>query len=106
MANWLARAQATLSESQGLMPIPDEAAELPVPGDPYDDRRTCRQCANLTAGGRCLAASRGELSHVASRNYSPVPGLPCRCAAYLPRADDADRRPGRVRWPGIDEGAA
>lgn len=64
-----------------------------------DDRRTCRQCANLAAGGRCLAAGRGELSHFASRKYSPVPDLPCRCAGYLPRADDPDRRPGRERWP-------
>ena len=95
-----------LPDSQGPMATPDEAAELPVPVGPYDDRRTCRQCANLTAGGRCLAASRGKLSHVASRKYSPVPDQPCRCVAYLPRADDPDRRPGRERWPGIDEGAA
>ena len=29
-----------LPDSQGLMPIPDEAGELPVPVGPYDDRRT------------------------------------------------------------------
>ena len=34
--------------------------------DPFDDRRTCAQCANLS-GSRCLAAKRGEIT--ASRSY-------------------------------------
>ena len=72
------------------------AAELPKP-DPYpDDRRTCDQCANLIAR-RCHAAKRGEI--VASRNYEPIRDLPRRCEGYAPVAADADRRPGRERWP-------
>jgi hypothetical protein len=74
------------------------AAELPKP-DPFpDDRRTCDQCANLIAR-RCQAAKRGEI--VASRNYEPIRDLPRRCEGYAPGAADADRRPGRERWPGL-----
>ena len=72
------------------------AEELPKP-DPYpDDRRTCDKCANLIAR-RCQAAKRGEI--VASRNYEPISDLPRRCEAYMPGADDLDRRPGAERWP-------
>lgn len=74
------------------------AAELPKP-DPFpDDRRTCNQCANLIAR-RCQAAKRGEI--VASRNYEPIRDVPRRCEGYAPGAADADRRPGRERWPGL-----
>ena len=76
------------------------AAELPKP-DPFpDDRRTCDQCANLIAR-RCQAAKRGEI--VASRNYEPIRDLPRRCEGYAPGAADADRRPGRERWPGLTD---
>ncbi len=63
-----------------------------------DDRRTCEQCANLI-GRRCQAAKRGEI--VASRNYEPIRDLPRRCEGYAPGTDDADRRHGRERWPGL-----
>ena len=65
-----------------------------------DDRRTCDQCANLIAR-RCQAAKRGEI--VASRNYEPIRDLPRRCEGYAPGAADADRRPGRERWPGLTD---
>jgi len=74
------------------------AAELPKPAPFPDDRRTCDQCANLIAR-RCQAAKRGEI--VASRNYEPIRDLPRRCEGYAPGAADADRRPGRERWPGL-----
>lgn len=64
-----------------------------------DDRRACKQCANRTEGGLCLAARRGEI--VASHNYEPIGDLPRRCEAYLPGADDRDRRRGAERWPGL-----
>jgi hypothetical protein len=64
-----------------------------------DDRRTCTQCANLTGRGLCLAARRGEI--VASRSYEPIRDLPRRCEGYMPGVDDADRRPGLERWPGL-----
>ena len=76
------------------------AAELPKPGPFPDDRRTCDQCANLIAR-RCQAAKRGEI--VASRNYEPIRDLPRRCEGYAPGAADADRRPGRERWPGLTD---
>ena len=76
------------------------AAELPKP-DPFpDDRRTCDQCANLMAR-RCQAAKRGEIE--ASQNYEPIRDLPRRCEGYAPGAADADRRPGRERWPGLTD---
>ena len=76
------------------------AAELPKP-DPFpDDRRTCDQCANLMVR-RCQAAKRGEI--VASQNYEPIRDLPRRCEGYAPGAADADRRPGRERWPGLTD---
>jgi hypothetical protein len=64
-----------------------------------DDRRICTQCANLTGRGLCLAARRGEI--VASRSYEPIRDLPRRCEGYMPGADDADRRLGLERWPGL-----
>ena len=47
-----------------------------------DDRRTCRQCANLSLQGRCLAAWRGEIA--ASRSYEPITDLLQRCEGYVP----------------------
>ena len=76
------------------------AAEVPKPAPFLDDRRTCDQCANLIAR-RCQAAKRGEI--VASRNYEPIRDLPRRCEGYAPGAGDADRRPGRERWPGLTD---
>ncbi len=64
-----------------------------------DDRRACIQCANLTGRGLCLAARRGEI--VASHSYEPIRDLPRRCEGYMPGMDDADRRPGLERWPGL-----
>jgi hypothetical protein len=51
-----------------------------------DDQRTCRQCRNLAASGRCLAAARGELPYVAGRKYSPVPDVPKRCEGFRDRS--------------------
>ncbi len=69
--------------------------------DPFpDDRRTCNQCANLE-GRRCLAAWRGEI--VASRDYEPVRDILRRCEGYAPGADDPDTRPGRERWPELNQ---
>lgn len=86
-------------------PIPERSApayavEWPEP-DPFtDDRRTCNQCANLS-GRRCLAAWRGEL--VANGDYAPVRDIPRRCEGYVPGADDPDTRPGRERWPELNQ---
>ncbi len=64
-----------------------------------DNRRTCDQCANLTGRGLCLAARRGEI--VASRSYEPIRELLRRCEGYMPGVNDADRRSGLERWPGL-----
>ena len=61
-----------------------------------DDRRTCRQCLNLTRRGLCLAARRGEIAEI--RNYEPSRDFPRRCEGYAPGPDDPDRRTGRERW--------
>lgn len=130
MADWLLRARREIAQSAGrstantaernptaVTAVPDQgdseisvdsigsngsttAADLPDPdavGD--DDRRTCAECANLTGRGLCLAARRGEI--VASRSYEPIRDLPRRCDGYMPSVDDADRRPGQERWPGL-----
>ncbi len=65
-----------------------------------DDRRTCDQCTNLNRR-RCLAAWRGEI--VANRDYEPVRDIPRRCEGYAPGADDPDTRPGRERWPELNQ---
>lgn len=68
-----------------------------------DDLRPCTACANLSRGGRCLAAERGEslgLGIATSRKYTPtMPDRPQRCGAYAPKADDPDQREGWERWP-------
>lgn len=64
-----------------------------------DGMRPCVDCLNLSPGGRCLAAFRGELAGYA-RGYSPaLPDRPQRCAGYAPGPHDPDRRTGRERWP-------
>lgn len=68
------------------------AEEVPQPTPNDDDRRTCIQCANLTLGGLCLAAQRGEIN--ASRTYHPVDHLPRRCEGYVSGPNDPSRRPG------------
>jgi hypothetical protein len=68
-----------------------------------DDRRPCTGCANLATEGNCLAATRGELSYVASRKYSPVPDLPKRCECHQPMAADPDQRTGVERRPFLVE---
>ena len=68
------------------------------PFEEWDDTRPCRLCRNLTPGGYCLSAWKGQLR--AARDYMPVmPDLPHRCCGYLPKADDPDRRNGQERWP-------
>lgn len=64
-----------------------------------DDRRTCRDCANLSPIGRCLAAARGNRDTDAGRSGFPIDDLLRRCAGYAPGPDDPDRRPGGERWP-------
>ena len=64
-----------------------------------DEMATCQQCSNLSGRGRCQAAARGGID--AAGSYSPVPDLPRRCEAYLPKPGDPDQRPGRERWPTI-----
>lgn len=56
-----------------------------------DDRRHCRTCRQL-AGTRCRA-----------RRLLVMDDLPRRCSDYLPTPDDPDQRPGRDRWPSLEE---
>lgn len=90
------------------------AAELVVPDrgpyttrplaqrDPADDRRTCRDCASLV-DARCVSARRGNGPVGAAREYQPIADLLRRCAHFVPPLDDGDQRPGRERWPDIEE---
>ena len=83
-----------------ITPVDDPPPDPPEPIEthtPWDDRRTCRECTRLSPGGRCTGAP--ELPQ-AMTPYHPDPDRPKRCAAYLPRSADPDKRPGRVRWPG------
>lgn len=78
---------ASLAEFRRLVLEAEARADLTFD----DDRRTCRQCANLDEA-RCLAAWRGEI--VASRNYEPVRDLPRRCEGYVPSQRDPMPRQG------------
>jgi hypothetical protein len=64
-----------------------------------DDRRHCGDCANLSHGGRCLAAWRGEI--LAGGHYKPIDDLPRRCVGYAPKVNDPDQRTGAERWPNL-----
>jgi hypothetical protein len=66
-----------------------------------DDRRHCTECANLSHGGRCLSAWRGEI--LAGSHYKPIDDLPRRCTSYAPKANDPDQRTGAERWPGLNQ---
>jgi hypothetical protein len=84
-----------------------ELAEAPSPSPTGDDRmRSCRQCANLAPGGRCLAAWRGEdfgLGIAIGRSFIPLePDRPQRCAPFR-LSDDPDQRTGVERWPWLLE---
>lgn len=90
--------RGALHFSRDLLDLANET----LAGDPCDDRRTCRQCANSSPGGRCLAAWRNESlgeGVATGRTYEPDTARPQRCAAYNPGPDDADRRTGAARWP-------
>lgn len=68
----------------------------------WGDMRPCTWCRNLTRGGRCLAACRGELRQ--ARDWQPTfPNQPMRCIGYLPPDDDPDQRAGRERWRDLVE---
>jgi hypothetical protein len=69
--------------------------------DPDDNRRTCRDCANLASQGRCLSAWRREGPAGATREYHPIADLLRRCESYVPGAVDPDRRPSTERWPNL-----
>ncbi|HQU50456.1 MAG TPA: hypothetical protein PLM09_15260 [Casimicrobiaceae bacterium] len=79
------------------------AVEVEPEVAPDPRMRSCRQCANLTAGGRCRAVLRGESlgdGIATARTWRPSDvDRPMRCGAYLPGPDDLDRRSGRERWP-------
>ena len=83
-----------------ITPAEAEAVAWPTLITTDDQRRTCGQCSNL-AGRRCLAAWRGEIA--ANRDYAPVRDIPRRCEGYAPGADDPDTRPGRERWPELNQ---
>lgn len=68
------------------------------------DRRACNDCTQLVRG-LCRAAARGELPH-AARRYEPIPDRPHRCLGYRPGPEDADRRTGLERYPGMARRAA
>jgi len=85
------------AEEVGISPV----EEITRANSDADDRRRCTDCSNLTPGGRCLAARRGELA--ATRIYKPVPDILRRCEGYSPKATDTDQRPGHERWPGLSE---
>lgn len=64
-----------------------------------DDRRSCSECGNLSSGGRCLAAWRGEIE--ADTHYKPVDDCPRRCIGFVPKTNEPDQRSGIERWPGL-----
>lgn len=108
----LADPEAALTSLRALMADMEPA---PIAGSPYaaaplaerdpgDDRRTCVDCANLTAGEhRCLAASRGERPGNSARDHHPIVDLLRRCERYQPLGAESDQRSGAQRWPCLVE---
>jgi hypothetical protein len=97
-------------------PLPDETDSVlrnrantgEQPGDSHRadapaDMRPCIDCANLSPGGRCLAAWRGESfgpGMAVARTWAPwITCRPQRCLPYRPGPNDRDKRTGRERWP-------
>ncbi len=79
----------------GLPPVVQEKRDARRRGETLpDNRRTCRQCANLRAG-ICTGQSNG------GKLYRPQVDTLVRCEWYEPGPDDADRRPAAERWPGL-----
>ena len=64
-----------------------------------DNRRTCLKCTRLVRG-RCMAAANSATA--LAREYRPDPVIPRRCEDYEPGPLDTDKRPGAIRWPGVD----
>ena len=80
---------------------PEKVASVAVS---EDSRRMCKQCANLSNSGQCLAAWRGEAKAwpwFAPQNYHPVADLPQFCPSLRPLPADADQRAGAERWPSL-----
>lgn len=97
------RAASTAGEQAGTGRTLSPVTRWPNPGNqvttPSPEMRACVECANLSPGGRCLAAFRGDLPGY-PRGYSPaLTDRAQRCAGYAPGRDDSDRRTGRERWP-------
>jgi len=65
--------------------------------------RRCIDCGGFAlASGKCLQAATGAsfgAGIAVSRNHARLPLQAVRCAAFLPRPDDPDRRMGAERWP-------
>ncbi len=95
LADWQADPDGTEAALRHLLAL---GAADPGPA-PTDDRRRCDQCGNLR-GRVCSVASVGGV--VSARvGYEPVRDLLRRCEGYLPKAGEADQRPGAERWPGL-----
>lgn len=54
-----------------------------------EERHQCKECANLTQRGRCMAAQRGEIDHVSF--FEPVADVLRRCAGFNPKAGSIKR---------------
>lgn len=97
----LADPEAALDCFRALVAEREATAPLATIADPR--MRTCRQCLNLSPGGRCLAAWRGESfgpGIAVAGDYQPLDiDRRQRCYAYSPGPEDADRRSGREPWP-------
>jgi hypothetical protein len=97
----LADPEAALHCFRAMVAEREATAPLATIADPW--MRTCRQCLNLSPGGRCLAAWRGESfgdGLAVGRNFAPLdPDRLQRCAGYSPGPDDPNRRTGVQRWP-------
>ena len=90
---------ATVATIQEIGPQDSDPAE----SEPDPHMRACRQCLNLSPGGRCLAAWRGEsfgAGIAVRRDFASLdPDRPQRCLPYRPGPDEPDRRTGSERWP-------
>lgn len=103
LAAALADPEAALTCHRALVAERETGTHAPATAREELAITSCRSCANLSPGGRCLAAWRGESLGAGigtSRTYTlAMPDRPQRCGAYAPGPSDPDRRGGRERWP-------
>lgn len=66
----------------------------------HEEPRLCRDCAQLSVGGRCLASRRVDAD--LPFEFLPKTTEPRFCTGFEPYPESQDERPGSELWPGLE----